>query len=94
MGRLLPLIYTAIYAQRNGNVFERSNSLNEISVQFNLRRAGASVLLSTFLDQQSWDGVLSHGCWCSKLDPDNRGSTTVAGINIGGCDTVEDFVGF
>ena len=63
---------------------------HEVSIPFNLQKSGAHAVLSTFLDTESWNNLLNHGCWCTKLNPANVGGITPNGTILGGCDTIDE----
>lgn len=58
-----------------------------MKIPFNLQKSGAYSGINLFLNSSD---VINHGCWCSKLNPENAGNMKPDGTILGGCETVDE----
>ena len=48
-------------------------------INYSFPDSAATLLANLIPDESTIDSLLSHGCWCPQLNPDNTGLMTVFG---------------
>lgn len=85
---LLVLPINELHAQSETPPYGETRE-NSASITFNVLKGGAAQILDLFTNLGGPDSVLNHGCWCSKLNPNNTDRTT-SGIKLGGCEAIDE----
>ena len=77
--------YTTFFAITS-HLLRLTHAQNTVNIDYKLMYSGAFEALTTFIpNQDQLDYILSHGCWCKKLDP-----MSASDKNLGGADPVDE----
>lgn len=63
---------------------------NEATIRYNIVKGAVPDIFNVFAPNIGGNnGLLNHGCWCSKMNP-LSGAESQSGIRLGGCEPVDE----